>query len=116
MNSFARANYENRDHIALDCQKLEPPSGGICSPVGGGRRPLPPLFHLSMLSLSLWLFLIAAFSPLAAWRYELPGSIISLLAFAAFYLIIFPRGWLFPSFTLAPLLFLLAQALSRLGK
>ena len=81
-----------------------------------GDRHAPPLFHLSMMSLSIWLFLIAAFSPLAAWRYELSGSIVSLLAFAGFYSIILPRGLIFFSFTLAPWMFIFARVLGRLAK
>lgn len=81
-----------------------------------GERHVPPFFHLTMLSLSLWLLFIAVFSPLAAWRYELPASIVSLVAFAGFYSIILPRGSIFFLFTLAPLMFLLARMLSRLAK
>ena len=81
-----------------------------------GERQFPPFFHLTMVSLSLWLLFIAVLSPLAAWRYELPASIVSLLAFAGFYSIILPCGWIFFSFTLAPWMFIFARVLGHLSK
>ena len=80
-----------------------------------GEGP-PPIFALSAISLESWLLLIAVFAPLAAWRYELAGGLIGLVAIGAFYLTDFaaggfrhfPRGWMLPAIALAPLLFLFA--------
>ncbi len=78
-----------------------------------GEGP-PPLFDLSVVSLESWLLLLAVLGCLAAWRYELAGAIISLLAIAGFYLTDFaasghfPRGWIFPALALIPLMYLLA--------
>jgi hypothetical protein len=76
----------------------------------------PPLFARSVAALETWFLLLAVFSSLAAWRYELGGGIAGLAAVAAFYFTDFaassfrhwPGGWVFPTLAVVPLLYLLA--------
>jgi hypothetical protein len=80
-----------------------------------GEGP-PPMFEFSLTALESWLTLMIFSGFIATWRYELWGGVVSLGAMAGFYLADFaasgfrhwPRGWMFPTLALVPMLFLLA--------
>lgn len=83
-----------------------------------GEGP-PPLWPISVTTLLFGLLATAFTALVTAWRWELAGSLIALVAVAGFYLVEwansdfarFPGGWVLPLAALTAFLYLLAANL-----
>lgn len=86
----------------------------------GFGQGLPQILPASIHTLSLGLIVLCQAGLLLAWRFELVGAIIGLLAAACFYLVdfgkdghSFPSGWVFPLLLMTPLPYLIAFRIKR---